>query len=746
MRRAQELKEKELEQQRRKEKELEEQRRKEKELEEQRRKEKELEEQRRKEREEAERREREERERQLQREQELEKERQLQLEREEREKAEREKWQKEEARKSKESPKNEFEPCDSFVNDHGSDRLDRVNSTDSNSQSQITSKRRHSSQESNDSPTEDINAMKKHKHNNIGERRDSGKDGSSTSSDKVHSHANALCSVGKHDNHDEKQQFLLEERRKEISFSGDGDSLQLSHHHKKKDRYHEKHKSKKDRNASRDKENTQNVNFPMDYVDHRSTSDEDEHARLQHRKERKSSKDYGQRFHGESGEEYKKYDRKSSRAESSADEEGRKKRNRTNNSRTKTTNSSDTDDSDEPKKHSIFDIPDDGPNISMYDKVKARSCKNMQRQEEEKKIKAKFSKLKQSRAKREGKNRSKSWDEDSDTDGMNSDTTINSKYNHKDHLNKSGTITTSEDDDHLPSTPRMRRPKEPLATDSEEETNRIRSNRDRLNDLCDDESSDGDHTSKRPPRTPRRSSDEKKMSRKNSRSTRIQSETDSDGHHSIMREKPATPNCDTKAEVSDVKMDHISIKQEMKSEEDTQEGISKMEIKVETRVQPPSALVTSDVSEDEDISKPIVKSELIPSTMIKKEPIDEGFSAVKNRFGDVSSEGEPNMISVANAEIENTVNSAVDQLMYGHSEGKKRHKKKQKRHKNVEGSETDVKSEKEHSPHDDAGSANSMFDELKNHLTIRFMSAQRRSMVVRRKRDENVRRKITKVW
>lgn len=734
MRRAQELKEKELEQQRRKEKELEEQRRKEKELEEQRRKEKELEEQRRKEREEAERREREERERQLQREQELEKERQLQLEREEREKAEREKWQKEEARKSKESPKNEFEPCDSFVNDHGSDRLDRVNSTDSNSQSQITSKRRHSSQESNDSPTEDINAMKKHKHNNIGERRDSGKDGkrekhhkshnrsdkssksssgSSTSSDKVHSHANALCSVGKHDNHDEKQQFLLEERRKEISFSGDGDSLQLSHHHKKKDRYHEKHKSKKDRNASRDKENTQNVNFPMDYVDHRSTSDEDEHARLQHRKERKSSKDYGQRFHGESGEEYKKYDRKSSRAESSADEEGRKKRNRTNNSRTKTTNSSDTDDSDEPKKHSIFDIPDDGPNISMYDKVKARSCKNMQRQEEEKKIKAKFSKLKQSRAKREGKNRSKSWDEDSDTDGMNSDTTINSKYNHKDHLNKSGTITTSEDDDHLPSTPRMRRPKEPLATDSEEETNRIRSNRDRLNDLCDDESSDGDHTSKRPPRTPRRSSDEKKMSRKNSRSTRIQSETDSDGHHSIMREKPATPNCDTKAEVSDVKMDHISIKQEMKSEEDTQEGISKVEIKVETRVQPPSALVTSDVSEDEDISKPIVKSELIPSTMIKKEPIDEGFSAVKNRFGDVSSEGEPNMISVANAEIENTVNSAVDQLMYGHSEGKKRHKKKQKRHKNVEGSETDVKSEKEHSPHDDAGSANSMFDELK---------------------------------
>lgn len=81
--------------------------------------------------------------------------------------------------------------------------------------------------------------------------------------------------------------------------------------------------------------------------------------------------------------------------------------------------STDTSDSDEPKKHSIFDIIDDEPTyISMYDKVKARSCKNMQKQEEEKrqeKIKAKFSQLKQSRAKREEKKRS-SWDEDSDSD------------------------------------------------------------------------------------------------------------------------------------------------------------------------------------------------------------------------------------------------------------------------------------------------------------------------------------------
>uniref|UniRef100_A0A1B6D8R2 Msx2-interacting protein n=1 Tax=Clastoptera arizonana TaxID=38151 RepID=A0A1B6D8R2_9HEMI len=72
------------------------------------------------------------------------------------------------------------------------------------------------------------------------------------------------------------------------------------------------------------------------------------------------------------------------------------------------------------KKHSIFDIVDDEPAyISMYDKVKARSTKNMQKQEEEKKqerLKEKFSQLKQSRAKREEKKRSTSYDEDSDSE------------------------------------------------------------------------------------------------------------------------------------------------------------------------------------------------------------------------------------------------------------------------------------------------------------------------------------------
>lgn len=106
-------------------------------------------------------------------------------------------------------------------------------------------------------------------------------------------------------------------------------------------------------------------------------------------------------------------DKRLSTDRKSRDQDNNKRKNR------KTNQTSDSSDSDEPKKHSIFDIVDDEPTyISMYDKVKARSCKNMQKQEEEKrqeKIKAKFSQLKQSRAKREEKKRS-SWDEDSDSD------------------------------------------------------------------------------------------------------------------------------------------------------------------------------------------------------------------------------------------------------------------------------------------------------------------------------------------
>ncbi|KAL1464692.1 hypothetical protein WDU94_004316 [Cyamophila willieti] len=110
------------------------------------------------------------------------------------------------------------------------------------------------------------------------------------------------------------------------------------------------------------------------------------------------------------------------------------------------------DDEGRNKKHSIFDIVDDTPAyISMYDKVKARSCKNMQKHEEEKKqekMREKFSQLKQSRAKREEKKRSTSYDEDTDSErGI-------GRRNSK-HM-----ITSSEDDhnsDHYETKPKSKK-------------------------------------------------------------------------------------------------------------------------------------------------------------------------------------------------------------------------------------------------------------------------------------------------
>ncbi|XP_075238533.1 spen family transcriptional repressor split ends isoform X2 [Lycorma delicatula] len=102
----------------------------------------------------------------------------------------------------------------------------------------------------------------------------------------------------------------------------------------------------------------------------------------------------------------------------------KKKEDRKSKSRRDTGSESDIGSCDEEiksaKKHSIFDIVDDEPAyISMYDKVKARSTKNMQKLEEEKRqerLKEKFNQLKQCRAKREEKKRSTSYDEDSDSE------------------------------------------------------------------------------------------------------------------------------------------------------------------------------------------------------------------------------------------------------------------------------------------------------------------------------------------
>ncbi|XP_061379098.1 protein split ends isoform X3 [Danaus plexippus] len=155
--------------------------------------------------------------------------------------------------------------------------------------------------------------------------------------------------------------------------------------------------------------------------------------------------------------------------------------------------STDTSDSDEPKKHSIFDIVDDEYNISMYDKVKARSCKNMQKQEEEKrqeKIKAKFSQLKQSRAKREEKKRS-SWDEDSDSDSER-------------RKSRKISMDSSSDEDHITIHSKKR---------EKSQGSSLEYDRNRTNDYFDTISNEEDSSNK--------------LSRKNSR-TRIMSDSSDD--------------------------------------------------------------------------------------------------------------------------------------------------------------------------------------------------------------------------
>ncbi|KAL7041498.1 hypothetical protein ACKWTF_000801 [Chironomus riparius] len=132
-----------------------------------------------------------------------------------------------------------------------------------------------------------------------------------------------------------------------------------------------------------------------------------------------------------------------------------------------------TDDSEDSdgnnKKTSFFDILDDGPNISMYDKVKARSCKNLKKQEEEKKIKDKFTALKQSRAKREKKRLNTSEDDsDSDMHDTNSNDMFLSKFK-KSHLSATDDEMRESDDEII--------------------TKKNHKSRNHLN-ICDDESSE----------------------------------------------------------------------------------------------------------------------------------------------------------------------------------------------------------------------------------------------------------------
>lgn len=249
-------------------------------------------------------------------------------------------------------------------------------------------------------------------------------------------------------------------------------------------------------------------------------------------------------------------------------------------------NTSDETDSDGRKKHSIFDIPDEGPYVSMYDKVKARSCKNMQKQEEEKKIKAKFGKLKRSRAKREGKKRSTSWEEDSDTDDEEPRYT---RVNHK------GLMSSSDDESMI----NVRR-KDSLGSDSDQEKSQYM--RSRCNDMCDGESSEPGNEFHQKPRR-------KICSRTNSRTTRRTIDSSDE---------------DVKSFKSTIKLEQIS-EDEIKLEKSE---VDLRSLKLKTEVVP-------ELNQEVEILK---FSSQIPDTDVSKTPIStpatlERKSSFENIFG-----------------------------------------------------------------------------------------------------------------
>lgn len=230
--------------------------------------------------------------------------------------------------------------------------------------------------------------------------------------------------------------------------------------HKSKKHHHHYHRE----NSTKDKENQTQVNNFNDTsssvmtedVGHSSDDEIIRHHNHNHKKE--FSDDHEKRMNHEHHQK--------NRPESSEESSGKKKYPRRSTNASLSTD--DTDDSENGnKKPTFFDIPYDAPNISMYDKVKARSCKNLKKQEEEKKIKDKFSALKQSRAKRERK-RLNTSDDDSDSDMNDGNST--DMYQMK--FRKSQLSGSDEDE-----------------KDSETEALRKAKNRGQFS-VCDDESSE----------------------------------------------------------------------------------------------------------------------------------------------------------------------------------------------------------------------------------------------------------------
>ncbi|KAB0802253.1 hypothetical protein PPYR_04439 [Photinus pyralis] len=346
-------------------------------------------------------------------------------------------------------------------------RKERNNSLPAN----LGSKRRLSSQDS----FEGIDEIKKIKlsqdHRKISDRRDS-KDIRSDEKVKV-KHKNNIAKI--------IEDKLRHEKLNSVKEVKDRDKEEKHKHKQKTDKQKSKEKIR-EKDSPISKVPSKDSSIDKDFLARLDLQSTEDSERMRQRKESKEKrKQETVELEERKSEEHRKTeDRKKEKRASterkSRDENPCSKSEEKKNSKKerirKVTSSDAATDSDEPKKqpHSIFDIVDDEPAyISMYDKVKARSCKNMQKQEEEKrqeKLKAKFNQLKQSRAKREEKKRSTSWDEDSDSEHERREHTKSEKSR-----KSSKALITSSDDDTVSSRSKQRK-KRDLYTDSDSDKHR----------------------------------------------------------------------------------------------------------------------------------------------------------------------------------------------------------------------------------------------------------------------------------
>lgn len=339
-----------------------------------------------------------------------------------------------------------------------------------------------------------------------------------------------------------------------------------------------RHKSKRDHHHHREKKRHSVAE---------STNTDEEHTPQQHNPHRRISA-AGSGSAGElssaatntsSGKLHHQHHRRSvERKSSRGSDEGHHSSSKSLRAKLMMLSSADSDDTDDAsKKHSIFDIPDDCPNVSMYDKVKARSCKNMQRQAEEKKIKAKFSQLKQSRAK---KKRSTSYDGDSDTE-----------FEDRQHRNSGSSsfhgrypgLSSSDDDDDEETHQRR------ISSDSDAEhggqdnqgastladANRVRQMQQNLRRLCDGDDSSEDEIR-------RNVMKHSHFGKRNSNSTRIASDSESQSQPApdltIKQEHPIAP-------AQEIKREQLSDEeQKFKSRHDSNSSIEERKLKTEREI------------------------------------------------------------------------------------------------------------------------------------------------------------------